>query len=113
VPLGVKASSAVNAQSRLGLLDRIHDAAMDARRQYHQPASFQIEGGCNLMTELVGDDTLCVPFLYGIETRTDSQVLFVTGAFVLTDFKPVRVCEPERSADSALPRSGNRQAPHK
>jgi hypothetical protein len=60
VPLGVKASSAVNAQSRLGLLDRIHDAAMAARRQYHQPASFQIEGGCNLMTELVGDDTLCV-----------------------------------------------------
>jgi hypothetical protein len=44
---------------------------------------------------------------------TDSDLLFVTEVFVLSDVKPVRVCEPWCSADCALPRSGNRQAPHK
>jgi hypothetical protein len=44
---------------------------------------------------------------------TGSDLLFVTEVFVLSDVKPVRVCEPWCSADCAPPRSRKRQAPHK
>jgi hypothetical protein len=62
---------------------------------------------------LFGQGRCCI-FRTGSKQRgTDSDLLFVTEVFVLSDVKPVRVCEPWCSADCALPRSGNRQAPHK
>jgi hypothetical protein len=83
----------------LGFGPRLNGAASSARRLCQTPKAVEPEGAA----------AFSVP---NRNPGTDNQLLFVIGVFVLTDFKPARVCEPERSADSALPRSGNRQAPH-
>src|SRR5258706_9541279 len=48
----------VDPGSRLGLPDRVDHAAMAARGQNDQPASFQVERGGDLVPELVGNDRL-------------------------------------------------------